>query len=219
MNDLWLPRVHTLRAEAAAIGAIVDAPTAPAGEQDKKKNPPAYPGLLYLRCTGPQAMLKSVWATGVASRAATEGIFAPALWGNAEYLLEKPTERFATALGDLPYQDWLLVANLPDLIYVSDPRAVGADTKQRAALLREHEPAFIRGLVRALNATTDLPIHPLWGAAIYADCRYNDQARRNLAAYGEVLMAWRLNPSYDWAGYIQAKLDAGELPWPKPTLH
>jgi hypothetical protein len=181
--------------------------------------------LYLLDFAGPQALIKSMWATMVAADKSNHGIDikGPGIRAMGKKLA-KPAETRKVQLRGTQYQSWLSY-HKPDpnnLVYVTNPDLIGVTdpvTRDRAKQDPVMHAMLANRLVKAINRTSKAVVLPEWGDAVieYLLDHYTlDNAFTQLETYGSVLFALRLNPLFAWEKLISEMLAERAITIPTP---
>ena len=165
----------------------------------------------YASIIGPQASLKSIWATLVARKAQIRVAYKP-VWSEDDRYLGVAFESFYSARGakglksfwtPLPGTAWQHMVAVSeyvlmgDIVLVTDPEGIRHPVGDgRKALLAEAEDEFLRRFVAAVNARTQVPVLPEWGKDIFTHAvrlPYGQEWVERLDAFGDAIVAYRTN--------------------------
>ncbi len=165
----------------------------------------------YASLIGPQASLKSIWATLVSRRKATlevsssraynkdgeyQGLAFRYYWGLKG---GKGLKSFWTPLPGTAWQHMVAVSQdvlKGDIVLVTNPEGVFRAGDERKELLAEAEDEFLRRFVATLNAATEVPVLPEWGKAVFTHAvrlPYGEEWVQRLEAFGDAIVAYRVN--------------------------
>ena len=163
----------------------------------------------YASIIGPQASLKSIWATLAARKARLEvetsraykdgeyqGLAFRYFWGLKG---GKGLKSFWTPLPGTAWQHMVAVSDdvlNGRVVLVTHPDGVYRVGEERKVLLAEAEEAFLRRFVATLNATTEVPVLPEWGRAIFTHALQQPPGEtwvKKLDAYGDAIVAYRVD--------------------------
>ena len=162
----------------------------------------------YASIIGPQASLKSIWATLV-SRKPQIGVAYEPVWEGERYLGDafesfysakgaKGMKSFWTPLPGTAWHHMIAVSQdalAGDIVLVTNPEGVRHPVGDgRKKLLAEAEGELLRRFVATLNAATQIPVLPEWGKAVFTHAHglgYDSWVKR-LAAFGDALVAYRV---------------------------
>ncbi len=164
----------------------------------------------YASVIGPQASLKSIWATLVSRKAQIRVSYEP-VWSEDDRYLgaafnsfyrakgAKDLKSFWTPLPGTAWQHMIAVSQdvlKGDIVLVTNPEGVRHPVgDERKALLAQAEDEFLRRFVATLNATTVVPILPEWGKAVFTHAATKAKWVQRLDAFGDALVAYRVEPN------------------------
>ena len=163
--------------------------------------------IFYASVIGPQASLKSIWATLVARKAqirvsgqyrhGRHGHYVfPYIWSGRG---AKGLKSFWSPLPGTAWQHMIAVSRdvlEGDIVLVTHPDGVYKTGDERKALRDQAEEEFLRRFVAAVNARTQVPVLPEWGRAVFSHAMQlpRDKAwSEKLSAYGDAIVAYRTN--------------------------
>ncbi len=193
----YTTRISNRQVSATLIGLVVE----------KLDN---YEELIhYASIIGPQASLKSIWATLV-SRKAQISVSHASVWGeggrykgtafNGYYRAKgaKDLKSFWTPLPGTAWQHMIAVSKdvlNGDIVLVTNPDGIHHVGDERKKLLAQAEKEFLRRFVATLNAATVVPILPEWGKAVFTHAATKANWVQRLDAFGDALVAYRVEPN------------------------
>lgn len=193
----YVTRISNKQVSATLLGLVVE----------KLDN---YEELIhYASIIGPQASLKSIWATLVSRKAQIRVSYVP-VWGEEGrykgtaferyYSLKgaKDLKSFWTPLPGTAWQHMIAVSQdvlKGDIVLVTNPDGIHAVGNERKPLLAQAEDEFLRRFVATLNATTVVPVLPEWGKAVFTHAATKANWVRRLDAFGDALVAYRVEPN------------------------
>ena len=160
----------------------------------------------YVSVIGPQASLKSIWATLV-SRKSQIGVAYVPVWGEdgrykgaafeSYYSLKgaKDLKSFWTPLPGTAWQHMIAISQdvlNGGIVLVTDPEGIHVVGTERKPLLAEVEDEFLRRFVASLNAATQVPVLPEWGKTVFTHAAATANWVQRLDAFGDALVAYRV---------------------------
>ena len=163
----------------------------------------------YASIIGPQASLKSIWATLVSRKAQIRVSYVP-VWGEdgrykgaafeSYYSLKgaKDLKSFWTPLPGTAWQHMIAVSKdvlNGDIVLVTNPDGIHVVGNERKPLLAQAEDEFLRRFVATLNATTVAPVLPEWGKPVFTHAATKANWVQRLNAFGDALVAYRVEPN------------------------
>ncbi len=193
----YVTRISNKQVSATLLGLVVE----------KLDN---YEELIhYASIIGPQASLKSIWATLAARKAQIRVSYVP-VWGEDGRYKGAAFESFYGAKGakdlksfwtPLPGTAWQHMIAVSkdvlngDIVLVTNPEGVHAVGNDRKKLLAQAEDEFIRRFVATLNATTEVPVLPEWGNDVFARALLYENWVKRLDVFGDAVVAYRVDAS------------------------
>ncbi len=164
----------------------------------------------YVSLIGPQASLKSIWATLVSRKAQISVAYEP-VWSEDDRYLgaafnsfyrakgAKDLKSFWTPLPGTAWQHMIAVSKdvlKGDIVLVTNPEGIRHPVgDERKKLLAQAEDEFLRQFVATLNATTVVPVLPEWGKPVFTHAATKANWVQRLNAFGDALVAYRVEPN------------------------
>lgn len=166
----------------------------------------------YVSMAGPQTNLDSVRASlfGRTRRVTARG------WHAAQFNLLTPTISVKRALHNTPEQHWLVKSKAPGLVLIDDPEAAGLSSWDRLDRHQQHREQIAAQLTNAINAVTRVPWPAEWTERLLDRPPYG--ALTKLDCYGDALVAYLVNPNFEWIAHGQEELRGRRLFIPPQPL-
>ena len=166
----------------------------------------------YVSMAAAGTAAQSVWASLVnrQRRVTARG------WHAAQFNMSTPTTRVAEQLPNTVEQHWLIRSLNPGLVLIDDPRAATASYDDRQDLIRETQELVYRQMTDAINAVTKVPWPYEWTETLMRRPPY--YAWTSLECYGDALIAYVVNPTFEWIGHAQEGLRTGRYYIPPQPL-
>lgn len=160
----------------------------------------------YASFAAPGTGASSVWASLVSStrsrRVTARG------WYSPQFSMAPPSKRIAAALPGTNEQHYLVRSMSPSFVLIDDPAAATLDYYDRQRRLqKEHTELLHRLITDAINAVSRIPWAPEWTPKVLENPPYN--AWTTLRCWGDALVAYLINPSFEWVSFTQERLRNG----------
>lgn len=178
--------------------------------------------IYVLDYVGPQALVKSVWASLTANeKAAGISIEGEDITAHRQKLA-RPAATLKFNLKGTQYQNWLSY-HTPDpngLVFITSYDALGLTSRERQSLFfrADIQQMAADRLVKGINRISKAVAVPEWGPALLRRVTMTDalDAITELTCWGNVLAAYLLSPTFKWEVLIGDMLKAGEIRIPEP---
>ena len=175
----------------------------------------------YVSAAGAKASIKRVWASLIANKGART-YCRPWAWRN--FSAARPLKQFWAPLPQSAQHHAVFCAAIPNLLLAVDPAAADLAgysyqvDEQRQQLLAAQRPQLHAGLIAYLNESTEIPLLPAWGAALWqaATATFVQGIGYGLLAldvYGDCLGAWLIVDQYPWLETTQRLIKTGQITW------
>ena len=160
----------------------------------------------YASFAAPGTGASSVWASLVGNtksrRVTARG------WYSPQFSMAPPTKRVAVPLPGTNEQHYLVRNIGPGFVLIDDPAAATMDHYDRQRRIHsEHQELLYRLMTDAINNVSRVPWAPEWTPKAIENPPYN--AWTTLRCWGDALVAYLVNPSFEWVSYTQERLRNG----------
>jgi hypothetical protein len=122
-------------------------------------------------------------------------------WHASPFGMDTPTTRVTKPLPNTVEQHYLVRSLNKGLVLIDDPSAALLDSWDRRERIKTYRELICYLMTEAINAVTTVSWAPEWTPILLDNPPYN--AWTKLDCYGDALVGYVINPSFEWIGHVK----------------